>query len=987
MSSNVEKNPGRPKNRLSVPGIVRELFQPVNHTIDGGQSKSGFNGSLMRAVLHPKAFHLDNDSNESKLQYAARNGLRNSAILFMDRELKSYHLEETSVYKALQLAIEHDHASIVKDLLDVKQHSVRFKQRVALPTCIDFQSEMSLEDKVKDLAVAEYDTDFSALQLASYRGNVSVVDFLLTYGYREDSVSPTVSIKWWPSVFKKIASEAHWSPLLLAALGGHLEIVKLLLTKESYTTDYTLPIYLALSRGHMLVMNIILKKCSTKSYWAQKMLKFCARFAFRSWYNSIGLKDQIFNKKRQLQYWDTFVSITENYSMDKLDAIELISLILKNSYMSLDNKMVTLESVAIKENSYFMSLYGIEIFKHFIKLDNINEFNFLLKRCSRRTKFSVGVGEILHCIVECARTHHEVFLASKPLQELCLKANWTKIEDWRECQDGIDIMLCAVRHHLEPAALRKLVSLGVLQPKVKYTNQRKRGILHSAVEFDLPTSSFQWLIQEKVAGINDVDQDDLDHKNSEPKQISLFHGGKSALMVQIERLVDCNASLGKSFLESRDRINLMIRNGADMNIRDSWGQSALTLAVRTGFTPLVGQILEANPSVDLADKDGNTALILATDMHHLSIMSLLLEAGADINSKNNHGHSAISRLCGSTVNSESASKVIEVAKFLISKGANLGEGHCSALSVAVSNRNVALVRVLLSCGAQIDRSEHNSRTLLDLAINGPLQGRVELCAVLLDWGADPNGHTLLSNYCPLHEAVKQDDESLCQLLLRSGAISSNEILSESVRRNNERLCRLLLDNYANADIDTEDLLLTATYGLPATNTICKLLVGHVVDLSRIKEALPAAVRANSLELCQLFLEHGADVNGHLKDRPTALLEAVYIRSEPICKLLLSYSADPTIKICTPKSACRRFSQDDSALVYAATSGFKESGIDLSLLNRADTRGMTLLHHRAKSCDFKAMHKLLRAGADPKVRDVKDKIAFDLLAIHSLVSII
>lgn len=59
--------------------------------------------------------------------------------------------------------------------------------------------------------------------------------------------------------------------------------------------------------------------------------------------------------------------------------------------------------------------------------------------------------------------------------------------------------------------------------------------------------------------------------------------------------------------------------------------TALTVAVKGGYTDVVKELLKRNPNVNMTDKDGNTALAIAAKEGHTEIVQDLLDAGTYVN--------------------------------------------------------------------------------------------------------------------------------------------------------------------------------------------------------------------------------------------------------------------------------------------------------------------------------------------------------------------
>ena len=93
-----------------------------------------------------------------------------------------------------------------------------------------------------------------------------------------------------------------------------------------------------------------------------------------------------------------------------------------------------------------------------------------------------------------------------------------------------------------------------------------------------------------------------------------------------------------------DTVKLLLVRGADVNIQDHFGQTALICAAVYGWAETVKMLLDARADIDIQDKFGRTALMMAAAWGHTRIMELLMQAGADISIGDNDGKTAFDML-------------------------------------------------------------------------------------------------------------------------------------------------------------------------------------------------------------------------------------------------------------------------------------------------------------------------------------------------------
>jgi len=77
----------------------------------------------------------------------------------------------------------------------------------------------------------------------------------------------------------------------------------------------------------------------------------------------------------------------------------------------------------------------------------------------------------------------------------------------------------------------------------------------------------------------------------------------------------------------------LLAAGADVDARDSHGQTALMLAAHAGHLEAVRTLVAAGAELDVAGKFGLTAMMLAVVGAHPSVAELLASAGADLRAR------------------------------------------------------------------------------------------------------------------------------------------------------------------------------------------------------------------------------------------------------------------------------------------------------------------------------------------------------------------
>lgn len=299
---------------------------------------------------------------------------------------------------------------------------------------------------------------------------------------------------------------------------------------------------------------------------------------------------------------------------------------------------------------------------------------------------------------------------------------------------------------------------------------------------------------------------------------------------------------------------------------DETGATVLQRAARNGKLNIVQEKINDGSNVNYVKRDSQfTALLFAAEEGHTDIAKLLIESGADVNAQ------ASSRY-----------------------------NNWTPLFYAIDKNNVDIVKLLLDASPEkvVHHIGGDGNSPLTLATRRK-EVNVGIVKALLDAGADTK-HADKKGYTPLHHAARNSPEAV-QALLEKGA--DPNVLNEdkwspidlAVENRQKKAINALLDAKPDLNIGSISVMELALTryedgDAPYWNGAIKRLIDGGADANAIVQKdrsciwpgstiLMSAVACARIEVAQLLIEGGADVNKIADSGKFSGLNALHVADE------------------------------------------------------------------------------------------------------------
>jgi ankyrin repeat protein len=458
----------------------------------------------------------------------------------------------------------------------------------------------------------------------------------------------------------------------------------------------------------------------------------------------------------------------------------------------------------------------------------------------------------------------------------------------------------------------------------------------------------------------------------------------------------------------------LIDAGADSNLADKNGATALMSGAKRGDAALVEVLLRAGANVNAIHSSGSTALTVAAAEGHAAIVALLASKGAAVDHRDREDATPLLRAAiagrrdvvkvllehkaNPNVQSKAASRWTPLmaackardagsVKLLLDHGANpnlKGDQGSTPVLIAALNGCADCIAHLAKKGADLNaRESRNGNIALALAQR---HRHRDVVKALLEAGADPNIADK-GGYTPLISAAMDGDYEVARFLLQkkadpnlqasSGPRKGITALMSAAAKGHLQVAALLIDSGADPSIKDEAGTTAYSYAVhnkhaPIADLIGANQVRNLDDSRRVikKQQLIEVIKRGEAGTALELMAKGVDLNEKDSAGWTPLMHALSGDHSLIAGALLDRGADPAPVDANGWGAVHlaAFRGDNASLGIIL-----QKGIQAGALTVKKTTPLILA---AGNGHTETVELLLEHKADPDHRDAEGKTALD-----------
>lgn len=352
-------------------------------------------------------------------------------------------------------------------------------------------------------------------------------------------------------------------------------------------------------------------------------------------------------------------------------------------------------------------------------------------------------------------------------------------------------------------------------------------------------------------------------------------------------------------------VELLIKKGADVNVKNEFCETPLTAACGIGNLSLVEVLLKNGADVTL--EDSNEIVPLTAAKGHSEIVEKLIKNGCE------NGNKTLSSVCFE-------GDIIAV-KELITAGANVNfqDGVIAPIKAACIAGHSEVVKELILNGADVNLRDGDQLPL----ITASRRGHLSVVKELINAGVDIN--VVYKDETPLQSACRTNSVCVVKELIKAGA---------DVTQNHN-----------------ETVFIACEHGyLELTKELIKAGV-DINDKTLLDSPLATACRRGHVEIVKVLIESGADIN-----LDSSLYYACSAKNLPIVEYLLKAGTNANLNKALIGACDGEYSEQQLSIVQELI----KDGADV---NWEGEDYESPLQKASKNGHLSIVKELLKSGAD------------------------
>jgi len=342
-----------------------------------------------------------------------------------------------------------------------------------------------------------------------------------------------------------------------------------------------------------------------------------------------------------------------------------------------------------------------------------------------------------------------------------------------------------------------------------------------------------------------------------------------------------NALMFAVYLDDYENAKLIIDKGANVNIINSNGDVALSMAFSNRNINIIKLLLDNGANVNQQLYYDETVLFEAVDYNEIELIKLLLNYGANVNQQNIDGETVLFK----TTN-------IDIIKLFIENGANVNILNVDKQNplmyiiqkkgLNVNNRMYDIVQLYIDNGININQLDIINNNIMLVIFEKDTRVSSKFIKLLINYGINVNQKNTFG-FTPLVYAIKDDNIDNINILLDAGAdvdfYNPPMKTSKNILRitNNEKVYRLLIlansANITHLDKNGDNILssiIKTDMSLTTKLTIIDIIIENVkppllqdiINQQNMwgKTPLHYAVIVDDLDIVKLLTTYNANPN-------------------------------------------------------------------------------------------------------------------------------